>query len=837
MMCYKLLVTKSKEIRKMQKMKSKAITLMFLAAMIIAVVPAVQASTGGILINPTTVTPPVPPSALNQQVRAGGNLSLWFGGVTFSGGQFLLYMSKDGFAQITTTGSFPDVAYSAVFDVSNLTNPAGNSGYTITVGGITYRWNIGNNWVNGTIKSDIPGGNYFIKAFDGSSTSVAVTDTFFIVTPSFSVSPTSGGAGRTLTLTGNAFGASSTVNLTQTVGTTITVINGSVPTGTIGNFTYVVTAPDLNLNLPASIPPTGTTLITGTVGYSALESVAGAVMQNATFTENPRGLKAFGAPTALLTAATGSLYGNNTDFTTTVSLGVGKTLNITGNNFYPGSATILWDTTPVLATVTASSSGSFSTIVTIPVAGLGTHTITITDANGAKFIVSLTVTSSITVTPNSGPVGTSVTVNGFGFAASTGTNVYNATISWEGFVDFAITSALTNANGQFTATFAVPHDFGGPHTVTATTNVSVTTGTDTFTITPSIVILPSANLNNTGNLVSANMTGLIPSIEGIEGYAPNIDNQGLFIDQPSNGYPSDVFANETGDLSVVFVDAGFSPGKHVFSLYGPDSTSVAVFAIFTVGTGSNPLSDQINALNTTVTGSGNVTSLLPLLTSINSTVNANNVLLVRINGTTVTLQTTVGQVQTTLAAINANITAINGNVATLSTSIGTLQTAISGVNTAVSGLSGSISSVSNGVASVQTTLGQVQASLSDLNGKIVALQNESAAVVETSLGQIILQLDQLGANVTVGNNGIATIQTTLGTIQGTVTDNKNGIATIQTDLGTIKTNLGTVQSDVSATKSNTASLSPLIIVAIVLALVAAIAAIASIVLMRRKIAG
>ncbi len=46
-----------------------------------------------------------------------------------------------------------------------------------------------------------------------------------------------------------------------------------------------------------------------------------------------------------------------------------------------------------------------------------------------------------------------------------------------------------------------------------------------------------------------------------------------------------------------------------------------------------------------------------------------------------------------------------------------------------------------------------------------------------------------------------------------------------------------MQADVSSNKTATESLSPLIIVAIVLALIAAIAAIASIVLMRRKIAG
>jgi len=70
----------------------KALTLTMLLALILVVIPfAVKASTGYILINTTTG-----PSVIGQEVPAGGNVNLYFGGVTWSGGQLYLLMSRDG---------------------------------------------------------------------------------------------------------------------------------------------------------------------------------------------------------------------------------------------------------------------------------------------------------------------------------------------------------------------------------------------------------------------------------------------------------------------------------------------------------------------------------------------------------------------------------------------------------------------------------------------------------------------------------------------------------------------------------------------------------------------
>ncbi len=78
----------------------------------------------------------------------------------------------------------------------------------------------------------------------------------------------------------------------------------------------------------------------------------------------------------------------------------------------------------------------------------------------------------ITVTPKSGPAGTVVTVNGFGFPASVGGNVYNATVTFQGAAG-DMNGTLNDATGQFSLTFVVPaSSYGGAHQVIATANMS-----------------------------------------------------------------------------------------------------------------------------------------------------------------------------------------------------------------------------------------------------------------------------------------------------------------------------------------------------------------------------
>ncbi|MGD0330563.1 MAG: hypothetical protein ABSB40_09005 [Nitrososphaeria archaeon] len=185
----------------MNKIETVIVLAILLSVISISFLPSVKvanASSGDILVG-------VPPqthiiSTSTVYITVGENLTLNFAQVTFAGSQFYLVWSRDGFSQI----SAGDFQFSPIFNVADLRNTT-----TILSSGIY----IGDNWINIPTPENIHGGGYFVKCFDGSSASVAVSGGSQMPTNITSTSPTT-----TTTLT-------STTSTTQS--TTITLPTGS----------------------------------------------------------------------------------------------------------------------------------------------------------------------------------------------------------------------------------------------------------------------------------------------------------------------------------------------------------------------------------------------------------------------------------------------------------------------------------------------------------------------------------------------------------------------------------------------------------------------------------
>ena len=75
--------------------------------------PLVMSSAGYIRVNGTSSSTP------GQQVQSGGNVNLYFGGVTWAGNETYLLMSHDNLPQV----SVGDLIYTPTFLLSDLTNP------------------------------------------------------------------------------------------------------------------------------------------------------------------------------------------------------------------------------------------------------------------------------------------------------------------------------------------------------------------------------------------------------------------------------------------------------------------------------------------------------------------------------------------------------------------------------------------------------------------------------------------------------------------------------------------------------------------------------------------
>jgi prefoldin subunit 5 len=794
----------------MQKIKAKILTALLLTTIALAIFPLANASTGAILVN--TATAPSPAIS----VPAGGNISLNFGGVTWSGGQFYLMISSDGFSQNTGT------QYTPVFTTSQLQS------VTLTQFGnnpiYPGAWTIGDNWVNGTIPMNLAGGSYYLKAFDGATTFLAVTDKSFNVTAAFAVTPISGPAGTPLTLMGSAFSANSLVNLTYVNPLTLATVSiaNNTPANALGQFNYSLLAPDLLQALAAGAQVIGSS----TIIFNARANVSGTITDFPTaigFTEFVRGLaqvKRQAPPTASeQVPAAGSLFGNLTDFTTggalpITGLGVNKVLRIAGNFFYAsGDLSIVWDYTTSLATTTTNGTGWFNTTITIPITPNGLHNVTIRDSNNVAYVIFVTVVPSLTLNPTSGPVGTSVIATGYGFPAPTTTNSVNATISWPGVTNY-VGSAMVDSTGTFTATFTVPSAVGGANTVTALQNSTGTfasTATATFTVTALFTVTPNSFSNNGTLTIVAAGTGFNPNFN----YIPNIDNVMLGINGFNSIYQSNLAPNASGYISISFINAGFAPGIHVFTLYAngttaPDSGIVvpAASALFTVTAAGDPTIDAITAVATTLQG-------------LNATI-------LSINGNVATLSTNIGTVTTSVNALSASITGISNGVASIQSTLGQVYTNVNNLNSQITSIQGNVATISTSVGTLTTSLASINAILTSVQGDI--------ATIQTDVGTFTTSLASINPTLTAIQGSIATIQTDIGTLQGTVNSINNGVASITTSVGTIQTSVGNIQPEVTAAKDNSANVSMLLYVAIVLALIAAIAAVFCIIIVRQKIA-
>lgn len=387
------------------------------ALILILVIPTyfsfVSSSSGSITINSKTASTP------GQQVVVGGNVSLYFGGVTWSSSnQTTLYMSQNMVPTITAG----DLAYTLIFNRQDITS---TSSIHIYSSGNSW-WFVGYNWINGSIASGIPAGNYCIKAYDSTS-SVAVTDQYIAVVNSLynstlTLSPSSGPGGAPFKFIGSGYPAASNVTLSYydsafgswNLFTTITADSS-------GMFTVDSEAPDLmkTVGIIGDYSETSNNITYRT-------QVNGNVYNTISYNEYARGLKTVGNQTAY------GLYGNGTDLTSTVRVKAGDSLTLSGKWFHPGVIYVRWDgvnvvgtvsssewlTANIIGTTAANSNGSFATSVTIPNADYGAHYVAIEDSQTRLTIkIYLSSPSNLEISPSAGPGGVTVQLTGTGYPA------------------------------------------------------------------------------------------------------------------------------------------------------------------------------------------------------------------------------------------------------------------------------------------------------------------------------------------------------------------------------------------------------------------------------------
>jgi len=200
------------------------------------------------------------------------------------------------------------------------------------------------------------------------------------------------------------------------------------------------------------------------------------------------------------------------------------------------------------------------------------------------------VTPAITISPTSGPWGTSVSVTGSGFGATEA----GITVTYDG---ATVASGITaSAGGTWSTTFTVPASSSGSHTVDAygSTTAASSVPDTTFTL-PNVVITLGTTTAVSGTSVTVTGSGFGASETGIR------------VTYDGTAVATSITATIQGTWNSTFTVPTSSPGSHTVDAYGSTTAASSVPNVtFTVPTVAISLSTTSAAPGTSVivTGTG-----------------------------------------------------------------------------------------------------------------------------------------------------------------------------------------------------------------------------------------
>jgi hypothetical protein len=457
----------------------------------------------------------------------------------------------------------------------------------------------------------VPAGTYTFSVTYGSSN---LTGPSFTVTPAVIVSPTSVHVNDQVAVSGTGFSASKTatitfdsISITCIVTTSygaVTTVYFNIPDSyagvhyvTINDGTYSASTQVSVVQLLTVTPTSGsvgTTVAVSGTGFSASRTVSitfGGITV-ATTPANPT-TNSYGSFSASFSVPAGTSHASHivaTDgiFTASVTFTVkaGITLNpasakvgvpvsVTGSGFTATTTvSVTFDGTSV-GQATTDVNGNFSLSFNVPASPAGGHTITASDSF-ESVSATLTLVSSIRLSPSSGTAGSQFTVSGSAFGAST-----SVIVSFES--SQAVT-ATSDYNGSFTVSLSVPNSSGGAHTVTATDGTN--TATETFSTLARIAFTPVKG-----------QTGAQVTVTG-SGFAAGRTVTVRFADTAVRN----ILADANGGFSYTLTVPQLNAGNYNVTASDGSNTATFTFTI-TASVNLNATSGNVGS-SLTVTGSG-----------------------------------------------------------------------------------------------------------------------------------------------------------------------------------------------------------------------------------------
>lgn len=426
------------------------------------------------------------------------------------------------------------------------------------------------------------------------------------------VSPTTGQVGTPVTVTGSGFTGTtyfvffdgiSVLSGTITAGAFSTTY--SIPTKPRGNYPFRATsnAPDDSnifyfgvtpaLSLSPSLGSVGDTFFISGTGF-APGSVNVYFDSSIVGSPNADGNGLFSITVTVLQTTrgihyikasdSGSVYSPQYSYTvnpkiivTPTTVFAGSAVTVSGTGLTPGPLTFYIDADSFPATGTIDSSGNLQTTLTIPAVSGGSHTLKIQDSSGGSATATISINAVLSINPQNGPAGTTVTVSGKGFGANK-----SVTLTWKGTPISSNPASISTDNaGSFSATVTVPAGLAGIYTVSASDG-TLTAGAD-FSMQASVSTGVSSsevggNITLGGSGFNANMPVTI-----------KYDNVQI----------ATAIADSTGAFSASIVIPASFAGSHTITASDNISTTISVTSSTSLSLTSGYVGSEI-----TVTGSG-----------------------------------------------------------------------------------------------------------------------------------------------------------------------------------------------------------------------------------------
>ncbi len=260
---------------------------------------------------------------------------------------------------------------------------------------------------------------------------------------------------------------------------------------------------------------------------------------------------------------------------TSAAAGTAITISGKGFNATDPSIQISFDSGTPQYLTTSDANGSFAAVsFMIPAVASGSHTIAVTDSAATPNVASIPFTTisnaAITLSKTSGAAGTSMTVNGSGFVGGS-TPESSIVVTYDGTQVGSSTSA--NSAGTWSLTFNIPASAGGSHNIGASGSVTLASqvAVKTFSVTAGLSLSknsgpPGTQINVTGAGFAANETGI------------NVTFDSAPIGNPINAGP-------TGAWTASITIPATSAGAHNINAYGTSTTSDGANLVFNVGAG------------------------------------------------------------------------------------------------------------------------------------------------------------------------------------------------------------------------------------------------------------